>query len=297
VNEQPLGIIGLGLLGNTLAERVLAAGYVLAGYDIDADRCSEFASLGGSLATSVSAVAKQCRQILLSLPDSKIASEVIAELTPHLSPGMLLIDTTTGDPADSKLAAAELANHDVDYVDATIVGSSAQVRAGDCIVLMGGSPPALQAAEKLCSTFAQRIFHVGPSGSGAQMKLVVNLVLGLNRAVLAEGLCLAESLELDPLLTLEILRSSAAYSRVMDTKGQKMLTRDFTPQARLSQHAKDVGLILAAGEQTGAQLPLSSVHAELLTALLRAGFGEGDNAAIINAFQQVEPSTNHQSEG
>lgn len=296
MNDQQLGIIGLGLLGAAISDRLLAADFELLAYDIDPQRRTEFAAHGGNVATSNAEVAQCCQQILLSLPDSKIASEVIAELTPHLAPGTLLIDTTTGDPADSKQAAANLAIHNVNYVDATIVGSSAQVRAGDCIVLMGGSPTALQAAEKVCSTFANRIFHVGPSGSGAQMKLVVNLVLGLNRAVLAEGLSLAESLDLDPRLTLEILRSSAAYSRVMDTKGEKMLARDFTPQARLSQHAKDVGLILAAGEQSGAQLPLSTLHAELLTTLLNAGFGEDDNAAIINAFQQPEQSTHHPHE-
>lgn len=117
------------------------------------------------------------------------------------------------------------------------------------------------------------------------MKLVVNLVLGLNRAVLAEGLAFAKAQGLDPAFTLEVLRSGAAYSRAMDTKGDKMVREDFTPQARLAQHLKDVRLILAAGHECRAKLPLSGVHEQLLNALAAAGCGDLDNSAIIRAFE------------
>lgn len=86
------------------------------------------------------------------------------------------------------------------------------------------------------------------------------------------------------MLALEVLRSGAAYSRVMDTKGLKMLTGDFSPEARLSQHHKDVRLILKAAEQGGAKVPLSTVHDELLTQLDSLGLGDSDNSAIIRAF-------------
>jgi 3-hydroxyisobutyrate dehydrogenase-like beta-hydroxyacid dehydrogenase len=117
------------------------------------------------------------------------------------------------------------------------------------------------------------------------MKLVVNLVLGLNRAVLAEGITLAEALALEPRQTLDILRASAAYSRVMDAKGPKMLEGDFAPQARLSQHLKDVRLILEAAQRTGAALPLSLLHRELIERACAAGLGPLDNSAIIEAFR------------
>jgi 3-hydroxyisobutyrate dehydrogenase-like beta-hydroxyacid dehydrogenase len=104
--------------------------------------------------------------------------------------------------------------------------------------------------------------------------------------VLAEGLSLAEALALDTERTLELLRASAAYSKVMDTKGQKMLARDYEPQARLSQHAKDVRLILEAGGRTGAALPLSLLHRELLQKAEAAGFGDADNSAVIEVFRR-----------
>ena len=103
-----------------------------------------------------------------------------------------------------------------------------------------------------------------------------------------KGLTLAAALELDLPTTLAILKAGPAYSTVMDTKGEKMLSGDFTPQARLSQHLKDVRLILAAAAQSGAKLPLSNVHRQLLEWAEAAGLGELDNSAILRAFQKRE---------
>ena len=122
-------------------------------------------------------------------------------------------------------------------------------------------------------------------GSGARAKLVVNLVLGLNRAALAEGLAFARRCGLDPAAVLNVLRSGGAYSRVMDTKGQRMLDGNFTPDARLAQHWKDVRLILAEARRAGATTPLSELHERLLAELVAQGNGELDNSSVIRAFE------------
>ena len=95
----------------------------------------------------------------------------------------------------------------------------------------GGNATPSMPRDVLILAIARQVFHVGPCGSGRRMKLVVNLVLGLHRAVLAEGLAFAASSGLDPAAALEALRGGPAWSRVMDTKGPKMLQRDFTPIA------------------------------------------------------------------
>lgn len=118
------------------------------------------------------------------------------------------------------------------------------------------------------------------------MKLVTNLVLGLNRAALAEGLAFAESLGLDPAMALAVLRESMAYSRIMDTKGPKMVARNFTPEARLSQHLKDVRLIREAAARVGRSLPLSTEHQRLLELAESLGLGDHDNSAILDAIRQ-----------
>ena len=121
------------------------------------------------------------------------------------------------------------------------------------------------------------------------MKLVFNLVLGLNRAVLAEGLAFAKASGLDPRAALAVLRSGAAASAVMETKGEKMLNREFTPQARLAQHLKDVHLILQTAESHSTPLPFSTLHRSLLSDLADQGYGDEDNSAILRAYDTKMP--------
>jgi 3-hydroxyisobutyrate dehydrogenase-like beta-hydroxyacid dehydrogenase len=120
------------------------------------------------------------------------------------------------------------------------------------------------------------------------MKLVVNMVLGLNRAVLAEGLAMAERCGIAPAAALDMLKATPAYSAAMDTKGPKMVARDFSPQARLSQHFKDVRLIRELASRVGAATPLSVVHEELLARAVALGLGDADNSAIIEVFRLAQ---------
>jgi 3-hydroxyisobutyrate dehydrogenase-like beta-hydroxyacid dehydrogenase len=117
------------------------------------------------------------------------------------------------------------------------------------------------------------------------MKLVVNHVMGLNRAALAEGLAFARAMGLDPSRALEVLRAGAAYSRAMDTKGPKMIRGDFTPVARLSQHLKDVRLILRAARRADLRLPLEEWNRRLLERAMDRGGGDMDNSAVILAYE------------
>ena len=289
MSQAPIGLIGLGLVGGALAARLQRAGFCVVGFDVDAARQRALKKLGGHAAGSAAEVFATCQCVLLSLPSSEVVESVLHEVSPQLRRGLRLLDTTTGEPEATAQLGAALARQGVRYLDATIVGSSAQVATGDVLVLVGGRRADFVASRELLATFARQTFHVGPCGSGARMKLVVNLVLGLNRAVLAEGLVFAQRLGVSPKLALDILKAGAAYSRVMDTKGDKMLRGDFKPQARLSQHLKDVRLMLAAAEQAGQRLPLSLVHRGLLEHAEQLGLGALDNSAILRAIEAVAP--------
>ncbi|MBV6498500.1 MAG: 2-(hydroxymethyl)glutarate dehydrogenase [Prosthecobacter sp.] len=267
------GIIGMGLMGSAFMAMTGAA----RGWDIDPARCM--------VATTAAQVFEKSEVVLLCLPHSGIVREVLADAP--LRRGLILIDTSTGDPAEMAALGAELAARGVHYLDATISGSSAQILKRDVLVMAGGEQAVFERCRPLFARFARDAVHVGPCGSGARMKLVTNLVLGLNRAALAEGLAFAEQLHLDPARTLDVMRRSMAYSRIMDTKGEKMITGDFTPQARLSQHLKDVRLMLQASP---VPLPLSEAHRGLLEKAENLGFGDADNSAVIRAY--APPDTN-----
>lgn len=267
VTGSRLGIIGMGLMGSAVLKMTGAS----CGWDVDASRCVN--------AATAQEVFEQCDAVFLCLPNSDIARDVVRGVT--LKAGQIIIDTTTGDPQEMAVLGAELAAQGVHYLDATVSGSSVQLQQRDVLVMAGGDEGAFERCREWLACFAREVVHVGPCGSGAKMKLVTNLVLGLNRAALAEGLAFAQQLDLDLAQTLDVMRRSMAYSRIMDTKGEKMITQDFTPQAKISQHLKDVRLMLAAST---IPLPLSEVHRELLEKAEGLGYGEADNSAVIQAI-------------
>lgn len=152
--------------------------------------------------------------------------------------------------------------------------------------MVGGERIVFDACADLWPILGQKVFYCGGCGSAAKMKLVSNLVLGLNRAALAEGLAFAEAIDVDRAAALDVLKGSMAYSRAMDVKGRKMLEGDFSVQARLSQHLKDVRLMLAAAAAAGLALPLSQTHRVLLEQAEAAGLGDLDNCAIVQVWQR-----------
>jgi 3-hydroxyisobutyrate dehydrogenase-like beta-hydroxyacid dehydrogenase len=284
MDTSPIGLIGIGLLGTALAERMFAGGLTLVGYDCDAAAGDRLRTLGGRFTAKPGDVAAECNQIVFCLPDSHVVADVVNELDAQLAQGKLIIDATTGDPDATTPLAVRLASRGVGYIDATIAGSSEQARRGEAVVIIGGEADNLRRADRVLRTWSDHRFHVGAAGSGARLKLVVNLVLGLNRAVLAEGLALANCCGVDPAAALDVLKATPAYSRVMDTKGSKMIRADYSPQARLAQHLKDVRLIRDLASRHKALTPLSDVHEDLLQAAVELGYADADNSAIIEVF-------------
>lgn len=284
-NPRPIGLIGVGLMGGAFAARLLDGGFAVLGCDPEAGRRRDLEGRGGSVTTDAAEVFRCCDRVLLSLPSHLEVADVIGAAEAALRPGHIVIDTTTGDPKRGEALAGELRERGVTYLDATVSGNSAQVRAGAAVVMVGGDAGAVAACADILDRLGEASFHTGPAGSGAKMKLVTNLVLGLNRAALAEGLALGEALGLDPELTLRVMRGSPAYSRAMDVKGEKMLRSEFSPDARLSQHLKDVRLMLEIGRPAGLPMTLSAAHRTVLEAAEAAGLGALDNSALIQVLR------------
>jgi 3-hydroxyisobutyrate dehydrogenase-like beta-hydroxyacid dehydrogenase len=284
-DSTPVGLVGLGLLGTALLERARRAGFEILGVDRNSSSHEVLISCGGRAAASIAQVARSCRCIFLSLPDESVAAEVLREMSESLAPGTIVLDSTTGSAETAKQLARQLANVGVTYLDATLSGSSEQLRRGEALFMVGGPQEAFEQCEDMLRMIAGQAMHTGPCGSGVKMKLMTNLVLGLNRAALAEALVFASALGLDREQSVSVLRASAAYSRVIDSKSEKMLNGDFAPQARLSQHLKDVRLMLAAAERSGQKLPLTERHRDLLEQAEALGLGGLDNSAILRVLE------------
>ncbi len=284
-----IGLVGIGLVGTALAERLLTEGFDVIGFDIDSAKCEHLEELGGEAVRSPAEVARRSGRILLSLPDTGIVRQVVE------GPGGILgaeplpkyiVDTTTGDPDETVELAQRLREHGIYFLDSTISGSSQQVRDREAVFMVGGEKAAFETCLDIFQAASDKVFYLGPSGSGSRAKLASNLILGLNRLVLAEGLVFAEKLGLELESFIELLKVSPAYSTAIDIKGMKMLTGDFRPQARLRQHCKDVSIILKYAEASGQELPLSKVHLDVLEKAIAAGDGELDNSAVIREIRR-----------
>ena len=281
--DRRIGVIGLGLMGTAIVERLLVSGYVPVVWNRTRNKANPLIERG---AVWSDRPVSECDRVIVSLFSSDVVSEVLTPWQSDIRAGQIIIDTTTGDPQHSMAWERQLAALGATYLDAPISGSSETTRRGEATVIVSGDRAAFAACGDLWPVLGKIVFHVGSCGSAAKVKLVSNLVLGLNRAALAEGLVFAESLGLDSRTTLEVLKGSAAYSRQMDTKGVKMIESDFTVQAKLSQHLKDVRLILQSAAENGLSLSLSQAHRQLLEQAESLGLGELDNSAIIQAARR-----------
>ena len=284
-DPAPIGLIGLGLLGSALSKRLLDKGFRVLGYDLREPARAQLDAAGGIAVDSPAALAEQVSVLVLAVFDT---GDVLSILE---GPGSLLresavklvIDCSTGDAAAIGALAARLSAHAVDFLEAPLSGSSSQIAAGDATMLIGGEARVIAAHVALLNALSPTRIHVGGAGMGASAKLATNLVLGLNRAALAEGMAFAERLGIAPAPFLELVLASPARSDAATLKGPLMVAGDFAPQSRIRQHLKDLDLMLAQSPA----LPLTQAHAGVLRAAIAAGDGDLDNAAIIQQMRRT----------
>ncbi len=282
-----LGVIGLGLVGRAIAKRLLSAGYEVCGYDIAEAACKSARESGVEVLSDARRVAERVETVILSLMTSENRRDLLwgnQAVADVLQPGTLILDTTTARPEDILEDHARLAEQDVRLIDVCLSGSSHVVAEGRALALVGDTKENADYSDILAA-FSKTQYYFGTPGQGNRAKLIVNLVFGLNRLVLAEALGLAAKDGFDLGVMIELLKEGETYSVVMDTKGPKMVSGVYEPVvARLAQHLKDVRLILEYAEEAGARVPLSEVNARLIQEVVDAGWGELDNAAVFKAY-------------
>jgi putative dehydrogenase len=285
---QSIGIAGIGLMGTALAQRLIAAGFAVFGYDPAPDKRARLATMGGTAVPTAAALAGQCDTIFLAVFDTDQVVEVvegrdglIAARNPA-QPRLTLICVSTCDPERIASLAARIESPRVGFLEMPVSGTSGQVAKGDGVGLVGGSRDIADAVSPVLGAVCPRREYLGAVGNGGKAKLAVNLVLGLNRGALAEGLVFAAGMGLDPVAFLDVLRNSAAYSQVMDIKGALMTRREFqNPLSRVDQSYKDFSLMLDCARSLGQELPFAKVYAELMRGCIAAGEAQWDNAAIL----------------
>ncbi len=288
-DRKPVGLIGIGLLGQAFAHRLLAAGFAVVGFDVDPAKNAKLAQLGGAGAASAAELARRCDPVVLAVFSTDQVEHVVErELLPALGEGSgnIVLCASTCDPDRIAALGGRVAMRGLQLLETPVSGASGQVSRGEGVGLIGGDAEIVRAAEPVLRALFASYFHIGKIGDGGRAKLAVNLILGLNRLALAEGLVFAERLGLDPEAFLKVARSSAAYSQVMDVKGSKMVRNEFAAEGRVTQHLKDVHLMLEQAQRLKQRLPLLEIHAEVLEACIGQGEGDFDNSAVIREIRR-----------
>jgi len=286
--QERVGIVGIGFMGQAFTSNLVRAGFTLQGFDIDAGRVKEFKKQGGTPVSSAAEAARGARWVLTSLPNSKVVREAVlgpGGVAEGAEKGLLLADTTTSRPEDSADLAVELARRGIRFLDAAVSGTSTMAWKKDLVVIAGGEVTDFEACRSLFEGFAKSAYHMGPVGSGALTKLIINLVLVCNRLGLAEGLVLGMKAGMNMENLLAALKDGAAGSKAMDQKGEKMIKGDFTPESHLTTSLKDVRLMLEQGQRFGVPMFLTGIYAQIAQMGAQIGYAESDPASIVEILR------------
>ncbi|HEX3936102.1 MAG TPA: NAD(P)-dependent oxidoreductase [Xanthobacteraceae bacterium] len=286
----PVGVVGIGLMGEVYVGRLVAAGFDVVGFDVDRAKAARLVEIGAR-AASLAEIARDCEPIVLAVFNTGQVEDVVEHALIPAAAGKIVLCTSTCDPDRIATLGARVEGK-LRFLETPVSGTSAQVRDGDGVGLIGGDPQIAGAAAPVLDALFPSHFHIGAIGDGGRAKLAINLILGLNRMALAEGLVFAARLGLDPAAFLDVARASAAASQVMGTKGPKMVSGNFAPEGRVRQTLKDTQLMLDQARKAGQLLPLLSVHAEVLQACVDAGDSEQDNSIVIEEIRRrARPET------
>ena len=286
---QRVGLVGMGLMGQAFIKNMRERQFIVQGFDVDPARMDQLAEAGGHPADTPAAAAKGVDRVIVSVPTSDIARSVIFEdgsgLAAGAEEGLIVMDTTTARPEDSERTAAELKEMGIRYLDSAVSGTSTMAQAGDLVVIAGGEEADFEACREAFAGFSRAAYYMGPSGSGARTKLIINLILAGNRLAMAEGMLLGEKAGLDSDNLLSVLQDGACSSKTMVDKGPKMINADYSQQGKVAISLKDSRLMQDMGRALGAPTLMIQVYSQLMQAALEKGYGEKDTVAFYEIMR------------
>lgn len=261
-----LGFIGIGFMGKPIARRLLEAGFKLTAYDRDHTKAAELIQYGGAVAQSISEIASNCNVVLSCLPSDEAVLEIYRGpdgVVAQARPGSVVIDMSTVSPETSQELSRLGQARGIEFLDVTMSGSTPTAEAGLLTLFGGGNKERFDSAESIFRVIAKKYFYLGPSGSGATMKLVVNTLLGIGMQAIAEAVALGEKAGLERNRLLEVLSQTAVVAPAHVGKLERAKNSDYTPQFPLRLMNKDFGLILGLAAAVGARMPAAGAAFEI----------------------------------
>jgi 3-hydroxyisobutyrate dehydrogenase len=288
-NTTNLGFIGLGGMGSRIAARLLAAGYDVTVFDRNPAKIDALKTKGARASKTLAELARSVDLVLSCLTNDQSVGDVYFGgdgVLANVRPETVVIEMSTILPATSRELASRGLRAGVQVLDVAISGSTPAAEQGAVTLLAGGNPEVFQASLPIFQAIAAKYFHLGPSGAGTTMKMVVNAILGVEMQAIAEAAALGEKAGLSREILLEVLAQTAVIAPAHVGKLSRAARGDYSPQFPLPLMNKDFQLILHLAGETGAVMPTTSAAFEVSTQTL-ATHGDSDFSAVMEHMEQV----------
>ena len=287
--QVKLGLIGLGNMGSRIAQRLLARGYEVTVFDRDSTKAEALVVHGAVPASHIVELARGADVILSCLTNDEAVQSVYGGpegAFARARPGTVVLEMSTISPESSRELHDQAAKLGIDVMDVAISGSTPAAAQGDLTLLAGGNVELFQAAQPIFDAIARQYFHLGPSGAGTTMKLVVNTLLGVGMQAIAEAVVLGESAGLDRKLLLKVLSQTAVVAPAHLGKLARIERNDYSPQFPLRLMNKDFQLILKTAARENVPMPATEAASRVNADELRPG-DEQDFSAVLRRMEEV----------
>ncbi len=293
--DDCVGVIGTGAMGGAMARCLLRKGYRVSVHDIVAERVEALVRLGATPAANAAAVAREAGVIFTVVVDALQTDDVLfgaGGATEQAAHGAVIVMCSTVAPGYAASLPARLDAQGIGFVDAPISGGPQRAEAGTLSMMAAGPAATLQRALPLLNAVATRVFRVGErAGDGSAMKIVNNMLAGINLAAAAEAMALAERMGMDLQLVHDVVCASSGGSWIFADRMPRVIAADYAPRAAAKILHKDVGLALAAAEAAGVPVDIARAAHRVYAGALRQGLGEADDAAVIEYYRALTGST------
>jgi len=285
-----VGVIGLGTMGSAMAANLVKAGFETTVWNRTPGRDGDLASAGARVAVSPADVARRSDVVLLSVSDTPDVAAVLFGpdgVADGVHDGLVVVDTSTISPSETRDFAGRLRERGADLVDAPVSGGSEGAKQATLTIFVGGDESAVGRVRPVLDALGKTITHFGPVGSGQAVKAVNQVVIAGVYLAVAEGLVLAIKAGLDPDKVVAALGGGVAGSWILQNRSGRMIANEYPLGFRISLHLKDLGIALGLAREVGAALPVAALAQQLENGLVGRGYGDEDNSDLARAIREL----------
>lgn len=286
-----IAVVGLGAMGLPMAVNLVKAGHDVTGADLNPNAVAAFTAAGGRAAANAAAAAEGADIALLMVVNGAQARNVLFGdgVAAALRSGGLVIAGYTQAPADAAMLAKDLAALGLDMLDAPVSGGTVGAESGTLAIMVAGPKPVFDRAKPLLDVLGRNIFHVGEAhGQGSTLKMINQLLCGVHLVAAAEAIALAEAHGVAGAIVSEVIAASAGMSWMFGNRGPRMLQDEPPVASAVDIFVKDLGIVLDAGRERRAMLPMSAVAHQLFLAASGAGLGQADDSQVVQVYRKLK---------